>query len=145
MSFYAKNSYDQKSELFMGAYSYRPLPPHPIILRLDELQMVTFTQPRLQGRWSLRLQPIAPYSRTTGMCQPVLNFLAWPLFAASPSGLLPVVSTVCHRAWPAAPAAPRLWACRVSRHLSSSAAWCFAASKRKLSVKLFMWNDTHGK
>lgn len=45
-----QNGYDQESELFMGAYSYLPLPPHPIILRLDELQMVTFTQPRLQGR-----------------------------------------------------------------------------------------------
>lgn len=45
---YCQNSSDQKSELFMGAYP--PLPPHPIILRLDELQMVTFTQPWLQGR-----------------------------------------------------------------------------------------------
>lgn len=85
--------------------SYLSLPPHPIILRLDELQMVTFTQPRLQGRYSLRLQHIVRYSRTTGMCQPVLNFLAWLLFTVSLSRLLPVVSRVCRRDWREAPAA----------------------------------------
>lgn len=88
-------------------------------------------------RWSLPAslgsradQACSRSSRITGMCWRVLNFLAELLFTMSLCGLLPALSTVCLQERRAAPASLQPWACQVSLHLFSSAAWCCATSKR---------------
>lgn len=59
------------------------LPLSPFYFRPDELQMVTSTQPELEGRSGLGSQYTMRCSSITGMCQPVLNFLARLVFTMS--------------------------------------------------------------
>lgn len=127
MSYMIKNK-----EIFLWAYVLVTSLIYTLFfLRPDKVQMV---QPGLQGRSSIGAQCTVRCSRITGMYRHVLNFLAGLLFTMSPCGLLPVLSMVCLQERWAAPASLQPWACQVSLHLFSSAAWCCATSKHILRL-----------